>query len=160
MMQSVSLRSIWCNPMHFIACGFGTGAMPVAPGTFGSLAGVVLVYILAPLPFWAYLTITVLLIGLGVYLCDMMNRALGTQDHPAVVWDELATYPLVMLALPKAPVYMLLGFVLFRVFDIAKPGPIGWIDKNVHGGIGVMLDDVLAALCAAGVLWVCHLTFL
>ena len=85
---------------------------------------------------------------LGVYLCGKTNRDFGTDDHPAAVWDEIATFPIVMIVIPLTWYYLLLGFLLFRIFDIWKPWPIRWIDKNIHGGIGVMLDDVLAAVFA------------
>lgn len=141
-------HSIWTNPIHFIACGFGLGTSPIVPGTVGTLGGVVLAMMLAPLPLWLYVSITLALIIAGVYLCGEMNRAFGTDDHPAAVWDELATFPLVMIAIPQTWIYLLSGFLLFRFFDILKPWPICWVDEHVHGGIGVMLDDVLAALAS------------
>ncbi len=148
MFDRSKLRTIWTNPVHFIACGFGTGAVPVMPGTIGTLVGVVLYLVIRSLPMWLYLSITVLLILLGVWLCGQVNRDFGTDDHPAAVWDEIAVFPLVMMAIPFTWYYLLLGFLLFRLFDIWKPGPIRWVDKNVHGGVGVMLDDVIAALFA------------
>ena len=139
-------RSIWTNPVHFIACGFGIGAIPWMPGTFGTAAGVVLYLILSPLPVWAYSIITFLLIVAGVFLCDITNRGFGTDDHPAAVWDEIASFLIVMIAIPKTWVFILIGFLLFRFFDIVKPWPIRWMDKHIHGGVGVMLDDVVAAI--------------
>lgn len=144
----VSLRSVWENPWHFIACGFGVGTMPIVPGTFGSLLGVVVYFLLAPLSIPMYLSIVAVLILFGVYLCGRVNRDLGTNDHPAAVWDEIAAFPIVMIGIPPTWTYLILGFVLFRVFDIWKPQPIRWLDRHVHGGFGVMLDDVVAALMA------------
>lgn len=141
-------RSIWQNPIHFIACGFGVGTIPIMPGTFGTLVGVAVYLIIQPLPLWAYLVITAILVLAGIYLCGKVNRDMDTDDHPAAVWDEIATFPIVMIAVPLTWYYVVLGFVLFRIFDIWKPWPIRWIDKNIHGGIGVMLDDVVAALAA------------
>ena len=139
-------RSVWTDPIHFIACGFGVGVIPWMPGTFGTLAGVVLYWMLSPLPVWAYVLITAVLVVIGVFICDKTNRDFGTDDHPAAVWDEIASFPIVMIAVPRTWYFILIGFLLFRFFDIVKPWPIGWIDKNIHGGVGVMLDDVVAAL--------------
>lgn len=148
------LQSIWRNPIHFIACGFGTGAIPIMPGTFGSIIGVLLYLMLATLPLWAYLLITVALLGMGVYLCQRTGRDFGVADHPALVWDEIASFPLVLIAIAPSWYYVLAGFILFRIFDISKPWPISWFDQHVHGGFGVMLDDVLAALLSWLVLYI------
>lgn len=143
-----SLRSVWENPWHFIACGFGVGTIPVMPGTFGSLVGVLVYLILRQYSLVVYLSSVFVLLGFGVYLCGRVNRDLGTDDHPAAVWDEIAAFPLVMVGIPATWQTLLLGFVLFRLFDIWKPQPIRWLDRHVHGGIGVMIDDVAAALLA------------
>lgn len=148
--------SIWRNPTHFLACGFGAGAMPVMPGTFGSIVGVCLYLMLAHLPWVAYLLIDMALLIVGVYLCDRTSCDWGVEDSPAIVWDEMASFPLVMLAIPLTWYYVLAGFVLFRLFDIAKPWPIGWLDSRVRGGLGVMLDDVLAALFAWVILYIIY----
>lgn len=140
-----SLQSIWENPIHFVACGFGIGALPVMPGTFGTLGGVVLYLILSRLPLWAYIVVAMVLLIVGFLICDITNRDFGTDDHPAAVWDEIIGFLFVMIAVPKTWYFVLIGFVLFRIFDIWKPWPIRWIDRNIHGGIGVMLDDVVAA---------------
>ena len=145
-------RSVWTNPIHFVACGFGVGTIPWMPGTFGTLVGVALYLVLSPLPIWAYVLITAVLIVIGVFICDITNRDFGTDDHPAAVWDEIATFLIVMIAVPKTWYFILIGFLLFRFFDIVKPWPIGWIDKNIHGGVGVMLDDVVAALFSWAIL--------
>ncbi len=141
-------QSIWQNPIHFIACGFGIGSIPIMPGTFGTLAGVVLYLMLQPLSLAPYIIITAILVIAGIYLCGRVNHDFGTHDHPAAVWDEIATFPIVMIAIPYTWYYLLMGFLLFRIFDIWKPWPIRWVDKNVHGGFGVMFDDVMAAVFA------------
>lgn len=141
-------QSVWTNPIHFIACGFGLGLFPIMPGTIGTLLGVVLVFIFAKFSLLTYIILTVLFVVAGVWLCGVTNRDFGTKDHPAIIWDEIATFPIVMIAVPLTWYYLLIGFVLFRIFDIWKPEPIGWIDRNVPGGFGVMLDDVLAALAS------------
>lgn len=139
-------HSVWTNPVHFIACGFGIGAIPFAPGTFGTLASIPFYLLIAKLPLWSYLLIVVLANIAGVYLCGKTNKDFGTTDHPAAVWDELATFPIVMITIPPSWLTITIGFILFRIFDIWKPGPVGWADKKVHGGIGVMLDDIIAAI--------------
>lgn len=141
-----NLQSIWENPIHFIACGFGIGAMPWAPGTFGTLGGVILYLILSKLALWAYILVAFLLLIVGFVICDITNRDFGTDDHPAAVWDEIVGFLFVMITVPKTWYFIVIGFVLFRIFDIWKPWPIRWIDRNIHGGVGVMLDDWVAAI--------------
>ena len=140
--------SIWTNPIHFMASGFGMGAMPVMPGTFATLAAIPLYLVLIKLGLVLYVIITITAVLAGVYLCQKANDDFGTEDHPAAAWDEIAGFLIVMIAIPPTWYYIMLGFALFRYFDIAKPGPIGWIDRKVHGGLGVMLDDVAAALAS------------
>ena len=141
------------QPAQFLALGFGSGLAPVAPGTFGTLAAIPLYLLIALLPLWGQCVVIVAAFVLGVYLCQTTAVAFGVHDHPAIVWDEFVGLWLTMLALPllKQPVTLLLvilGFVLFRLFDIIKPWPIRWVDAHVHGGFGIMLDDVLAAVFA------------
>lgn len=82
---------------------------------------------------------------LGVVISGITNRRFGTVDHSAIVWDEIVGFLIVMIAIPKTGYFILAGFSLFRVFDIWKPWPIGWLEKNIKGGWGVMIDDVAAA---------------
>ena len=103
---------------------------------------------LAKLSLAAYLIITVILSALCVWLTDKTNRDFGTQDHPAAVSDEVIGYLVAMIAVPPIWWLMLLSFVLFRIFDIWKPWPISWLDREIHGGIGVVLDDAVAGLFA------------
>ncbi|WP_006786373.1 phosphatidylglycerophosphatase A [Thiorhodospira sibirica] len=136
----------------FIAQGFGTGRVPKAPGTVGTLPGVFLFWLMADLPLWWYLGITLVLFALGVWICELAARQLGRDDPPSVVWDEIVGYLIAMIAAPSGWEWMVVGFMLFRLFDIWKPWPIRWIDRRVHGGMGIMLDDVLAGIAAAAVL--------
>lgn len=146
-------QSIWTNPVHFVACGFGVGTIPLMPGTFGTLLAVPLAIIMSThLSLLFYALSCLVLCILGVIVSDITNRDFGTQDHPAAVIDELATFPIALFALPISWPYLLCAFFLFRFFDIVKPGPIRWVDKNIHGGIGVMLDDILAAIATLAVL--------
>lgn len=144
--------SVWRNPVHFLAFGLGSGAAPVAPGTFGTLAAIPLYLLLAPLPLWGYLLAVVAVSLVGIWLCDRTSRDLGVHDHPGIVWDEFAGYLVTMIAAPPGWLWIAVGFVLFRIFDILKPWPIRWIDRQVHGGFGIMLDDLLAGVFAALVL--------
>ncbi|WP_461535648.1 phosphatidylglycerophosphatase A family protein [Spongorhabdus nitratireducens] len=145
-MKAVSLRDLLKNPVHFLAFGLGSGAAPKAPGTFGTLAAVILYLGLQYLPFWNYVLVLAVATVLGIWLCDKTSRDLGVHDHPGIVWDEFVGYWITMLAAPKGWVWIITGFVLFRFFDILKPWPIKVIDQKVHGGFGIMLDDILAGI--------------
>ena len=139
------------QPFHFMALGFGSGLAPIAPGTFGTLAAIPLYLLLAQTPLWIYGFIVVLAFAVGIHCCRVTADHLGVHDHPAIVWDEIVGYWLTMIAVPLAWQWLLIGFVLFRFFDIVKPWPIGWVDSRIDGGLGIMLDDVLAAIYA----WLC-----
>ncbi len=148
--------SVWRNPVHFLAFGFGSGAAPFAPGTFGTLVAVPLYLLMMPLPLWVYLTIVVVMTILGTWLCDVTSRDLGVHDHSGIVWDEIVGYLITMVAAPQGWLWIVVGFSLFRFFDILKPWPISWIDKHVKGGWGIMLDDILAGVYALLVLQAAH----
>lgn len=136
------------NPAHLLAFGFGSGLVPKAPGTFGTLAAVPLYWLLSDLALLPYVIVTLAAALLGIWLCGYTAQVLGEHDHPAIVWDEVVGYLITMIAAPAGWQWLLLGFALFRLFDILKPWPIRWIDRHVHGGLGIMMDDVLAALLA------------
>ncbi len=138
--------SVWRNPVHFLAFGFGSGAAPVAPGTFGTLVAIPLYLLIAPLSLWVYLTIVAVMVLVGIWLCDVTSRDLGVHDHSGIVWDEIVGYLITMAAAPEGIGWMVAGFLLFRFFDILKPWPIRQIDRQVEGGWGIMLDDILAGI--------------
>ena len=138
------------NPVHFLAFGFGSGLSPKAPGTMGTLAALPIWYTAAQLPLVGYLAVLLAVIAVGPWLCGKTSRDLGVHDHGGIVWDEFAGFLLTMVLVPVSITMALLGFALFRLFDIVKPWPIGWLDKHVHGGTGIMLDDLVAALYAGG----------
>lgn len=141
------------NPIHLLAFGFGSGYAKVAPGTFGTLAAVPLAALCSFfLSDGLYLTLAVLVGLLSIPVCGYTSKSLGVHDHPAIVLDEFAGYFLALIFLPVSLVNLALTFVLFRLFDIWKPGPIGWCDRHFHGGLGIVLDDLLAGLAAAGVI--------
>ncbi len=154
MTHPVSLkgRARLSDPVHFLALGFGSGLAPHAPGTFGTLAAVPLYLLLAGLPLWIYLAVTAVACTAGIWICDRAARDFGVHDHPAIVWDEIAGFLVTMIAAPAGVIWIVAGFLLFRFFDIFKPWPIGLLDRRVQGGLGIMLDDLLAGVYAAMVL--------
>lgn len=140
------------NVVHLLAFGLGAGCSPRAPGTLGTLVGVALYLPLAQLPLAVYLGVLLLVVVAGVWICGVAARDLGVHDHPGIVWDEIAGYLLTMVGAPSGWVWIAAGFALFRLFDIWKPWPIGWLDRRVGGGLGIMLDDLVAGLFAAACL--------
>lgn len=140
------------DPILFLAFGFGTGLSRYAPGTLGTVAALPLYGLLAKLPFAFYLTATVFSVVIGVYLCEQASRKLAVHDFGGIVWDEIAGFLITMCLVPCNSQTVAAGFVLFRLLDIVKPWPIGWLDRRVHGGLGIMLDDVAAGMVAAGLL--------
>ena len=140
------------NPIVMLALGFGSGLSPVAPGTAGTILAVILCVLIQDLSVLLYVLITCLIVVVGIYASTYTIRKLGVHDHPAIVIDEIAGYMITMFAVPEGWPWLLAGFVLFRFFDILKPWPISWLDKNIHGGTGVMLDDVVAGLFSLGLI--------
>lgn len=136
----------------FLAQGFGAGRAPKAPGTFGTLPGVGLYLILADIPLGWYLAITAILFLVGIAICGNAAQILGRADPPSVVWDEIVGYLVTMIAVPVSWPAVIASFALFRLFDIWKPWPIGFVDRHIHGGLGIMLDDVIAGLFASALL--------
>lgn len=133
---------------HFLAFGFGSGASPKAPGTMGTLAAIPVFLLLVQLPVWAYALIVVVAFFFGWYLCEQVSKDMGVHDHGGIVWDEFVGFWITMLLVPVTWWTVLLGFVLFRFFDVIKPWPISWLDAKVHGGLGIMIDDVIAGVFA------------
>ena len=140
------------NPVHFLAFGFGSGLSPKAPGTAGTLAAIPIWYFASQAGLGGYVLVTILVVAVGPWLCGRTSRDLGVHDHGGIVWDEFAGFLLTMTALPVTWQWCLAGFVLFRVFDILKPWPIGWLDRHIHGGTGIMVDDLVAGVYAALIL--------
>ncbi len=152
-------RSIWRNPIHFLAFGFGSGILPYAPGTWGTLAAIPFYYILINLSLPYYLVTVIAAAIVGVWLCGTTARDLGYPDHPGIVWDEMVGFWITMIAAPKGPIWVALGFLLFRLFDVWKPWPICWLDKNVPGGLGVMSDDILAGIFAMIIMQIAAISY-
>ena len=139
---------VWQDPAYFFAFGFGSGLMPFAPGTWGTIAAMPVYLLLAGHGMVVYLVCTLIAFLLGVYISGKVSRELGVHDYSGIVWDEVVGYLLTMFLAPINFWWMLIGFMLFRIFDIWKPQPIRFVDQHVHGGLGIMLDDVLAAIPA------------
>jgi phosphatidylglycerophosphatase A len=143
-------RFLVSHPAHFIALGFGAGLSPVAPGTAGTLVAFPVCWLmLQVMPPLAVAVAAIPLFFVGVWACERTGRDLGVQDHGSMCWDEIVAF-LPLAAFATAGLAMqAIAFLLFRLFDIWKPFPIRQVERRVKGGMGVMVDDVLAALYAA-----------
>ena len=146
-------RALLSHPAGWIATALGAGLAPIAPGTAGSLVALLpWWFVLRGLPLGWYLAVLVAGFLLGVWVCAVCDRRLGVHDQGALVWDEVIGMWATLFAAPAAWWWMLVGFALFRLFDIWKPWPVRLADRRVHGGFGVMLDDVVAGVYALIVL--------
>jgi phosphatidylglycerophosphatase A len=149
-----ALRFAYSHPAHVIALVCGLGVIPFAPGTFGTLAALPLHYAaatsLGPLAHLGALTV---LFAIGIWAAARTAADLGVPDHGGIVIDETVAFLLVLFFTPAEPLWQAGAFVLFRLFDIYKPPPIGHFDRTLHGGFGIMFDDIVAAgytlLCLA-----------
>jgi phosphatidylglycerophosphatase A len=139
----------------WLACGLGSGLAPVAQGTFGSMAAILPWLLLRQLPLPWYALVLVLGFAVGVWACEVAGRALGVDDHRSLVWDEFIGQWIALIPALLAPWWAVVaGFALFRLFDVWKPWPIRRLDRQLKGGLGVMMDDVVAGIFAAIVLGV------
>ena len=155
--------------IYWLGIGLGSGLPSRAPGTWGSVGGLIVAIPLLSLGFIPFLLITLLSCVLGVWICGRTSELMGGHDDPHIVWDEWAgmwitllpfsylgvttTNALHDLTQPLAIIALIIAFILFRFFDIIKPPPIGWADRKVAGGLGIMLDDIIAGVMAAAV-WI------
>ena len=142
-------RTVLTDPVHFLAFGFGTGLAPFAPGTFGSIPGLILFWLTLDFGLYAQVGIAVALALAGIWICGESARRIGVHDHGGIVWDEIVGMYVTLFLAPVSVVGFVLSFVLFRIMDIVKPWPIRELDHSMQGGLGIMLDDLLAALYAA-----------
>ena len=145
-------RLNWRNPLHWLATGFGSGLSPFAPGTAGTLAAIPFYWLMSYLPLSVYIAVTVVAAIAGIWICQSATKANGQEGHGSIVWDGVGGVWITMIAAPKGLLWLLAGFLIFRVFDIIKPWPIRWLDRYVKGGLGIMVDDVLAGVFGLAVM--------
>lgn len=144
----VTFKTLIQRPACFIAYGFGSGLAPKAPGTFGTLAALPIFWLIQDWHITAYLAFVLVAFVAGIWLCQRTADWIKQDDPSGVVWDEIVGYLVTMAFAPAGWQWMITGFVLFRFFDIVKPWPVSLADKKLHGGLGIMLDDVVAGLYA------------
>ena len=147
--DKISARTVMTDPVHWLAFGFGLGLAPKAPGTVGTLLGVVFAWLVLDLDLMVQIGIGVAMFIVGIWICGDSSKRIGQHDPGGIVWDEIAAMYLTLLVAPTTITAWILAFVLFRVFDIVKPWPIRDLDHRMGGGLGIMLDDLVAALYAA-----------
>ena len=143
------------HPAHFLSFGFGSGFSPIAPGTAGTAITIPIFWLMSSLAPLHYLAIVFVMFLIGVWVCAITTRALGVHDHGAIVWDEVVGYLLTMVMVPAELGWMIVGFFVFRLFDIWKPWPTRALDLNVKGGFGIMIDDVMAAVYSSMTMQLC-----
>lgn len=152
----ITKRPPLTNPWVLIATWFGTGYMKPAPGTWGSAAALPFAWVIAALAgshlMWSLLGATMVVFLIGIVAANRFDAMSGGHDASEIVVDEVAGVWLTLAFVPLDPVLYGIGFLLFRIFDILKPWPIRWADRTINGGLGVMIDDILAAIPAAGLL--------
>ena len=142
-------RTVVRDPVHILAFGFGTGLAPFAPGTFGSLPGLALFWLTMDFGLYVQLSVALITAVAGIWICGESARRIGVHDHGGIVWDEIVGMYCTLLIAPFSITGWILAFVLFRFMDIVKPWPIRDVDHRLGGGLGIMLDDLVAALYAA-----------
>ena len=156
--KSPNLQFLLQHPAHFFGLGFGSGLAKKAPGTFGTIVGFPLFWLISVYAAPAQLVIIASLFLIGIYFCDVTGKALGVCDHGGIVWDEIVAMMLVLAFTPNLWQWWIAAFILFRLFDIWKPFPIRQFDAKLKNGFGVMFDDLLAAiyaiLCLQITLWI------
>lgn len=148
-LAKLNLKNFW----HLLAVGLGSGLSPKAPGTCGSLAMVPVCALLLYTDVWVQAAAALLIFILGIKACHEAEQAMGMHDHSSIVVDEFCGMAIAIIGLPQHWAYAVLAFVCFRVFDILKPPPVSYADQKIGGGLGVMVDDVLAGIYA---LAACH----
>ena len=162
--------------VYWLGLGLGSGLPRRAPGTWGTVGGLIVAIPLLSLGFVPFLIITILSCVIGSWICGRTSELMGGHDNPHIVWDEWAGMWLTLLPLSymgiadgnfwqniaqtSSIVAIIIAFILFRFFDIIKPPPIGWADKKVAGGLGIMLDDIIAGIMAAAVWVIIYTTIL
>ena len=151
-MPNSMARTVLTDPVHFLAFGFGTGLAPFAPGTVGSLPGILFFWLTMDYGLYVQLGVALTATLAGIWICGESARRIGVHDHGGIVWDEIVGMYLTLFVAPVSLLGWVLAFALFRFMDIVKPWPIRDLDHRLGGGLGIMLDDLVAALYAVGLL--------
>ncbi|MBA2654352.1 MAG: phosphatidylglycerophosphatase A [Gammaproteobacteria bacterium] len=139
-------REVFTDPITFLSFGFGTGLLPSMPGTWGTLIAIPFYLLFRSFPWQLYLALVLVTFVVGIWMCEQTEKKCGVHDDPGIVWDELVGYWTTMFLAPAGLFWVIIGFLLFRFFDIFKPWPIGWLNRHASGGWGVMIDDFVAGI--------------
>ena len=134
------------SPARWVAFGLGSGLLPVAPGTFGTLLAIPVVLLLSFLDAWLYVIVCVAFVGLAIMVADRVEHQLGQEDPGVIVIDEVVGFMVAMAFLPAKLWVVVIAFVIFRLLDILKPPPVDWIEQRFKGGVAIVADDVVAGL--------------
>ena len=153
--MKIGFRTLLADPELLLATGFGSGLAPKAPGTAGSLLGLIIFIPVLALPVIVQLVLVILSALAGIWICDRVAARLAIKDPAFIVWDEFVGMWIAMLLIPSL-LWLPIAFVLFRIFDVVKPWPVSWADRKLEGGLGIMLDDIIAGLLSLAVLQLLH----
>ena len=148
MEKQPSAKAVFSQPIHFLAFGFGSGLSPIAPGTMGTLVGIPIYLVLSTFDLVLYSFAVIIISIIAVFIAGRSAKLLKTHDHGGIVIDEICGYLVTMLFAPSGWLWILIGFCLFRFFDIVKPWPIAWLDRHIGGGMGIVVDDLMAGIYA------------
>jgi phosphatidylglycerophosphatase A len=149
-LEKIKLNNLW----HLLATGFGSGLSPIIPGTMGTLASIPFYWLMMQFSVAVYISVVIIAAVVGVKICQVTSDDMQVHDHGSIVWDEFVGFWITMAIVPCLGIalddwrFVLTGFVLFRFFDMVKPWPIGWLDRQVDGGVGIMVDDIVAGVMA------------
>ena len=141
-----TFSSLRQDPILLLGLGFGSGLSPFAPGTAGTVVALLFVPLLALLSTGYLLAVLLVASLVGIYICGYSANKLGAKDPSSIVWDEFVGLWIALAGFPVSSLWLVSGFVVFRCFDILKPWPISVLDRKVPGGLGIMLDDILAGI--------------
>ena len=150
--KELTAKTVLTDPVLFLAFGFGSGLFKKAPGTMGTLAALPVYGLFALAGNHFLIALTLVAVIAGIWICGAAAKKLGEHDFGGIVWDEVAGFLVTMCWVPFSWPALVIGFVLFRLFDIVKPWPIIWVDRKVSGGFGIMLDDILAGIMSGFIL--------
>lgn len=151
------ITPIYSKTVIMLSSCFGAGNITKAPGTVGSIFGFFVYIFCRELQINTKITIAIVMVISGIWICRQASEILDSHDHPSIVWDEMASMYCLLLFVPNEITPWIIIFILFRLFDIWKPWPISWFDSKISGGLGIMIDDLVASLFALGVYKIIYL---